>query len=69
MVLRALALELYRAQQAVHKLEDRLAKCPLAEQDQVRQELRQAKAERDQLKRLIEARKEPPPFRRNFKDR
>ncbi|MBE0583471.1 MAG: hypothetical protein IH612_06855 [Desulfofustis sp.] len=69
MPLKALAIELYRAQRSVHALEDRLAGCPLGQQDDVRKLLSVARAERDQLRRLIEARKDPPPFRRNFKDR
>ena len=66
MVIRALARELYRAQQIVHKLQDQLDKAPLAERDRLRQELRHAQVELDQLRRLIEARKEPPPFRRTY---
>jgi hypothetical protein len=66
MVIRALAIELYRAQQTVHKLQDELETAPLAERDRLRRELRSAQAERDQLRRLIEARKEPPPHRRKF---
>ncbi len=66
MVIRALARELYRAQQNVHKLQDRFDKAPLAERDRLRQELRSAQAECDQLRRLVEARKEPPPFRRTY---
>ena len=69
MVLKSLAIELYRAQQAVHTLEDQLRSCSISEQDDVRKKLQAARAERDQLRRLIEARKEPLPFRRTFKDR
>ncbi len=66
MVIRALARELYRAQQNVHNLQDQFDKAPLAERDRLRQELRNAQAECDQLRRLVEARKEPPPFRRTY---
>ncbi len=69
MVIRSLAQDLYRAQQAVHALEDRLEACPLNEQDHLRRALQAARAERDQLRRLVDARKEPPPFRRTFGDR
>ncbi|BDD89442.1 hypothetical protein [Desulfofustis limnaeus] len=69
MVLKALASELYRAQRKVHELEDRVASCQLRDEDRLRRELQEAQRERDQLRRLIDARKEPPPFRRNFKDR
>jgi hypothetical protein len=67
MVLKTIALELYRAQQTVHALEDRLRSCSLNEQDDLRKKLQTARVERDQLRRLIEARKEPLPFRRTFK--
>jgi hypothetical protein len=67
MVLRSLAIELYRVQQTVHALEDLLRSCSVNEQDEVRRNLRTARAERDQLRRLIEARKDPLPFRRTFK--
>ncbi len=66
MVIRALAIELYRAQQIVHKLQDQFDKAPLAERDRLRQELKNAQVECDQLRRLVEARKEPPPFRRTY---
>ena len=69
MVLKALAVELYKAQKKVHELQDRLATCSGLEKDKVRQELRLAQSECDQLRRRVEARKEPLPFRRNFKDR
>ncbi len=69
MVLKALAIELYRAQRVVHDLEDQLNSCSLNQQDELRRKLQTARAERDQLRRLIEARKDPLPFRRTFKDR
>ena len=69
MPLKALAIELYRAQRRVHELEDRLKTCQLREQEHTKRELQEAVRERDQLRRLLDARKEPPPFRRNFRDR
>ena len=63
MSIRALALELYRAQQRVHKLQTSLETASLMEKDALRHELKQAEAERNQLRRIIEAEKEPSPFR------
>ena len=63
MVIRALAIELYRAQQKVHTLQEQLEEAPLSEKDSLRQELRTATAECDQLRRLVEAKKQRPLYR------
>jgi hypothetical protein len=65
MSIRALAIELYKAQQKVHKLQDQLEVAGINKKDQLRQELKQAEAERNQLRRIIEAEKEPYPLRDN----
>lgn len=67
MVIKALAIELYRAQQAVHKLEEQLADASPAQRDILRRSLRTARAECEQLRRLVDAKKQPPPFRTSFK--
>ncbi len=67
MVIRALAIELYRAQQKVHKLQEQLEEAPLSEKDSLRQELRTATAECDQLRRLVEAKKQQPLYRTSHK--
>ncbi len=59
-MLKALATELYRAQQKVHRLQEQLENAPLSEKEALRHELRSATAECNQLRRLIEAKKERP---------
>ena len=68
MVVKALALELYKAQQKLHKLQDELEGADLKDRERLRRELQQAEAERDQLRRLIEGRKEKPLFRTSFRN-
>ncbi|NNK97047.1 MAG: hypothetical protein HKP41_22055 [Desulfobacterales bacterium] len=67
MSIRALASELYRAQQKVHKLQDQLEVAGINKKDQIRRELKQAEVECNQLRRIIEAEKEPSPLRDSFK--
>ena len=67
MVIKALAIELYRAQQKVHTLQEQLEEAPLSEKDSLRQELRSATAECDQLRRLVEAKKQRPLYRTSHK--
>jgi hypothetical protein len=68
MVVKALALELYKAQQKLHKLQDQYDGAELKDRERLRRELQQAEAERDQLRRLIDGRKEKPLFRTSFQD-
>ena len=63
MSIRALAIELYKAQQKVHKLQDQLETAGIYEKDHVHRELKQAETECNQLRRIIEAEKEPSPLR------
>jgi hypothetical protein len=58
MSIRALALELYRAQQAVDTLQKALEKAPPAERDGLTQELRVARKELEMLRKMLEGRKE-----------
>ena len=58
MSIKALALELYRAQQKVGGLEQELAAAPLADRDRLRQRLREAQAEKDILRRMLDGEKE-----------
>jgi len=62
MSIKAIATELYRSQQRVHQLQDQLENAPLKEIDNLRFELKCAKAECDQLRRIMDAKKEPPAF-------
>ena len=68
MVVKAIAQELYRAQQKVHQLQECFERAELKDRDRLRSELRQAQAECDQLRRLIDGRKERPMFRTSFKN-
>lgn len=68
MVIRALAADLYRAQQKVHRLQEQLETAPLAEKERLKRELLIASAECAQLRRLVEAKKQKPPFRTSFKN-
>ena len=67
MVIKALAIELYRAQQTVHKLEDQFADASPEEREILRRSLRTARAECEQLRRLVDAKKQTPPYRTSFK--
>lgn len=66
-MIRSLAAELYRAQQKVHKLQDQLENAPLAKKEGLRRELRSAAAECNQLRRLVEAKKQRPLFKTSHK--
>ena len=65
MSIKALAVELYRAQQKVHQLQDKLEKAEHAEKDALRFELKQAEADCNYLRRLVDAEKSPSPFNRD----
>ena len=67
MVIKALAADLYRAQQKVHSLEEQLEQATLAEKESLQRELLAATAERDQLRRLVDAKKRKPLFRTSHK--
>ena len=62
MSIKALAMELYKAQQKVHRLQDKLEKASLGEKDQLRYELKGAEADLKQLRRTMDGEKEPSPF-------
>ena len=62
MVIKSLATDLYRAQQQVHRLEEKLEKAELKQKESLRRELQAATAERDQLRRMMDARKEKPRY-------
>jgi hypothetical protein len=62
-MLKALATELYRAQQKVHRLQEQLENAALSEKEAIKRELRDATAECNQLRRLVEAKKQQPMHR------
>jgi len=69
MSIRYLAQELYRAEQKVEQLEKALAALgtkPSAARVQLEADLLLARKERQHYKALLEAKKEPPPWRTGF---
>jgi hypothetical protein len=66
MSIRGLALDLYRAQQKMDRLEKELRVRPPGEQDALREELRHAKAEWQLLRKMLDGEKETSTFRRKF---
>ncbi|MBU3937558.1 MAG: hypothetical protein KKD53_08490 [Proteobacteria bacterium] len=66
MSLRDLARELYRAQQQVERLEKLLSAATPEQEVAIRQELQDALAERRQLQKMIDGRKDSSPLPRKF---
>ncbi len=64
MSVKMIARDLYRLQREVDRLESQLKACPPAKREEVEDELRKAKAERDRVKRMLEGAKEEPPYRK-----
>lgn len=65
MSIKALAIELYKAQQEVHRLQDRLETASPGDKDQLRNELKRAEAACNYLRRIMDGEKEPSPFSRD----
>lgn len=63
MPIRQIARELYRLQQKVEKLEAELAAASFSEQPAIKEKLRIARAERQQLRNILDGEKAPSPFR------
>ncbi len=57
MSIRAIAMEVYKCQSKVHKLEDTLQQADYTEQAELQDQLRRARAELKILKNMIEGRK------------
>ena len=57
MSIRAIAIEVYKCQSRVHKLQDQLETADFTEQAELQEQLRQALAELKILKNMIEGRK------------
>lgn len=66
MSLRDLARELYRAQQEVERLEKLLLSATPEEELEIQGELQDARAERRQLQKIIDGRKDSAPLPRRF---
>jgi molecular chaperone GrpE (heat shock protein) len=59
MFLKALARDLYKSQKEVEGLEQKLLEAAaVADQEQLKEQLRQAKAELEQIRKVMEGRKE-----------
>ena len=56
MSIRLIARDLYRLQQAVDRLEKKLAGAPSYQRDLLKRELDRARSERDQVKRMLDGR-------------
>jgi len=63
MSIRLLAKELYRLEQEVENLENRLDKASPEARDEAENHLMGLRAERNRLRSILAAKKEPPPFR------
>jgi len=63
MSVRMVAKELYRLEREVESLERRVQTASPQERDQLETPLRQLRAERDRLRSILAAKKEPPPYR------
>lgn len=61
MSIKLIAIELYKAQQKVHKLEEKLEAAQLQEKDGIRKELRVAMAELRQMRNMLEGQKASSP--------
>jgi hypothetical protein len=64
MSIRIVAKELYRAEQELENLKKRLKLASPEDRNEVEARLRRLRAERDHLRGVLEAKKEPPPYRR-----
>jgi hypothetical protein len=63
MGIRMIAKELYRLEQAVEELEKQESSAPPDERDGFREQLRQLKAERNRMRKMLEGEKVDPPYR------
>ena len=64
MSVRLIAQDLYRLQREVEKLEKQLEITPTSQRDDLKDQLRKVKAERDQMRHILEGAKEPLPYRK-----
>ncbi|MFO7460529.1 MAG: hypothetical protein R6X07_07865 [Desulfatiglandales bacterium] len=64
MSIRFIARDLYRLQREVENLETLLKNASPRDRDDMENRLYRLRAERDHLRAILEAKKEPPPYRR-----
>jgi len=63
MPIRLIAKELYRLQREVERLEKELQSAPPQKHDAIKEKLRKARAEWQQMRNILDGEKAPPPFR------
>jgi hypothetical protein len=63
MSIRFIARDLYRLQQEVERLGELLKTASSRDKDDIESRLLQLRAERDHVRGILEAKKEPPPYR------
>jgi len=64
MSVRLIAQDLYRLQREVEKLEKQLEITPAGKRDDLEDQLRKVKAERNRMRHILEGAKEPPTYRK-----
>jgi hypothetical protein len=64
MSIRLIAKDLYRLHQEVERLEEELSSASLGEREELREQLRKLRAERDRMRRMLDGSKDPPPYRK-----
>lgn len=63
MSIRLIAKELYALQQQVDKLERQIESETPEKREPLREKLRETRAERDRMRKILDGEKEPSPFR------
>jgi hypothetical protein len=64
MSIRLIAKDLYRLQKEVDRLEQELKAAPTEKKVELEERLRKVRAERNRLRGMLEANKEPAPYRK-----
>ena len=63
MSIQLIARDLYRLEQEVEKLEKEMDRAPLEGRQELKDQLRKVKADRNKMRRILEGAKEPSPYR------
>ena len=66
MSIRAIAQDLYKAQQKVNTIEKKMETASVNEMDVLRGELRAAKREHEMIRKMLDGKKESSSFRKKF---
>jgi hypothetical protein len=62
MSIRLIAKDLYRLQQEVEHLEKQIENAPFDKKEKLKDQLRKVKAERDQIRRMLDGSKDAPTY-------